>query len=77
MQVQLLQVQINELYKTTFSGVDVTYKRSQSVGLAGSEQDENITESFPDLNESTFGLLGRQRQHVMKVSSLFIHLSAS
>lgn len=65
MQIEELQKQIDELYRSAFADVEVTYKPQSTQDE--NEASTNVTERFADLNESSFGLLGRQRQHVMKV----------
>lgn len=68
-QVDSLQIQIDDLYQSAFAGIEVTYKPQGTSKSNQNEDDETVTESFEDLNESAFGMLGRQRQHVMKASS--------
>ena len=65
-QVRELQVKIDGLYNSAFSNIEVAYK-PESIAEEANEIVDVVEEKFPDLNESTFGLLGRQRPHVMKV----------
>ena len=52
---------------------------AQQTNYAASKENVTSKEHFPDLSEATFGLLGRQRPHVMKArfrlpTSIIYHL---
>ena len=64
LQVAELQSKIDALYRAAFSEVDVVVPAPQSMSA---ERSTTSSERFPDLSEATFGLLGRQRPHAMKV----------
>jgi len=62
-----LQQKIDGLYRTTFRGVEVEVAAAVPTSRAA-EMQASPKERFDELSEATFGLLGRQRPHVMKVA---------
>lgn len=76
LQVAELQVKIDALYRSSFSEVEVEVS-AQQTSYAASEESVTSKEHFPDLSEASFGLLGRQRPHVMKARIPFANLFLS
>lgn len=64
-----MQSKIDELYGETFNGVKIELAAQASTSRSAATEAAS-KERFDDLNEATFGLLGRQRPHVMKVCRL-------
>ena len=67
MQIGALQIEIDNLYNKTFANITVTYTPESSSSEGAAQVQDTAEESFQDMSEATFGLLGRQRQRVMTV----------
>lgn len=66
LQVAELQSKIDGLYRSAFAEVEVEVSALKP-GNGRAVEQPSSRESFPDLSEATFGLLGRQRPHALKV----------
>lgn len=70
LQLGELQAHIDNLYKDTFAGVEVELSPQASTSRTPATE-ASPKQSFDDLSESRFNLLGRQRPQVLKVSHLY------